>query len=139
MESLQPYGKYLLIGLGTIVLIAVAIWGSIVVIVMRNTKGIPLAINDFFKLIIEDKIDEAYRSTTSNFQSRISKPQFRKLIKNKKFKQFKRTLLSIPKMDTADSSVIDVTLILNSGREIPLKFGVLRQEKQWKVNSLEVL
>ncbi len=139
MELIQPYGRYILIGLGAIALIAAIIWGAIVVIVMRNTKGIPLAINDFFKLIVEDKIEEAYSSTTAEFQSRISKPQFRKLIKNKKFKQFKRTLLSIPKMDTANTSIIDVTLILNSGREIPLKFGVFRQDKQWKVDFLEVL
>lgn len=139
MELLQPYGKYVLIGLGAIAVITILVWVSVVVIVMRNTKGIPLVINDFFKLIIENKIDEAYQSTTNNFQSRMSKPQFRKLIKNKKFKQFKRTLLEIPKMNTADSSTIDVTLILNSGREIPLHFGVIRQNKQWKVDTLEVI
>ncbi len=139
MELLQPYGKYVLIGLGAIAVIAIFIWVSVVVIVMRNTKGIPLVINDFFKLIIEGKIDEAYRSTTDNFQSRMSKPQFRKLIKNKKFKQFKRTSLGIPKMDTGDSSTIDATLILNSGREIPLKFNVVRQNKQWKIDILEII
>lgn len=139
MELLQPYGKYVLIGLGAIAIIAIFIWVSVVAIVMRNTKGIPLVINDFFKLIIEGKIDEAYRSTTDNFQSRMSKPQFRKLIKNKKFKQFKRTSLGIPKMDTGDSSTIDATLILNSGREIPLKFNVVRQNKQWKIDILEII
>ncbi len=139
MELLQPYGKYVLIGLGAIAAIAILVWVSVVVIVMRNTKGIPLVINDFFKLIIEDKIDKAYQSTTGNFQSRMSKPQFRKLIKNKKIKQFKRTLLEIPKMNNADSSTIDITLILNSGREIPLKFGVVRQNKQWTIDTLEVI
>ena len=139
MELLQPYGKYVLIGLGAIAAIAILVWVSVVVIVMRNTKGIPLVISDFFKLIIEDKIDKAYQSTTGNFQSRMSKPQFRKLIKNKKIKQFKRTLLEIPKMNNADSSTIDITLILNSGREIPLKFGVVRQNKQWTIDTLEVI
>ena len=87
MELLQPYGKYILIGLAALAGIAVLIWISIVVIVMRNTKGIPMVINKFFESIVEDKIDELYNSTTDNFRSRISKPQFRKLIKNKKFKQ----------------------------------------------------
>ena len=139
MELLQPYGKYVLIGLGVIAVLAILAWISVVVIVMRNTKGIPLVINDFFKLIIEDKIDEAYQSTTDNFQSRISKPQLRKLIKNKKFKQFKRVSLGIPKMDTGNTSTIDATLILNSGREIPLKFNVARQNKEWKIDLLEII
>ena len=139
MELIQPYGKYVLIALGAIAIIAIIFWVSVVVIVMRNTKGIPLVVNDFFKLIIEDKIDEAYSTTTENFQSRISKPQFRKIVKNNKFKQFKRTRLDIPKMNTANSSTIDVTLILNSGREIPLRFDVVRQNKQWIVDTLEII
>lgn len=138
MELLQPYGKYILIGLGAIVGIAILLWVSVVVIVMRNTKGIPLVINNFFKLIIENKIDEAYHSTTDNFQSIISKPQFRKLIKNYKFKQYQRTLLGVPKMETGNSSTIDVTLILKSSREIPLKFNVARQNKEWTIDFLEI-
>lgn len=139
MEFLQSYGKYILIALVAIAGIALLVWVSIVVIVMRNTQGIPAVISDFFKLIIEDKINEAYGSTTDNFQSKISKPQFRKLIKNKKFKQYKRTLLAIPQMSEAgNSSTIDVTLILESGREIPLKFQIIRQNKQWKIDFLEV-
>lgn len=139
MELLQPYGKYILIGLAAIAVIAILIWISIVVIVMRNTQGIPMVISKFFELIIEDKIDELYNSTTDNFRRRISKPKLRKLIKNKKFKQYKRTLLAIPQMNEAgNNSTIDVTLILNSGREIPLQFNVVRQNKEWKIDFLEI-
>lgn len=138
MEFIQPYGKYILIGIATIAGIAILLWLLIVVIVMRNTQGIPLVISDFFKLITENKIDEVYRSTTDNFQQRISKPQFVKLIKKYKFKQFKRTLLAIPKMDTGDRSTIDVTLILESGREIPLQFVVARENKKWKIDLLKI-
>jgi len=138
MELLQPYGKYILVGTIAIAAIAILVWISIVVIVMRNTKGIPLAINDFFQLIIENKTDQAYRSTTDNFRSRISKPQFIKLIKNYKFKQYQRTSLGVPKMETGDSSTIDAVLILKSGREIPLQFNVVRQNKEWKIDILEV-
>ena len=96
MELLQPYGKYILIGLVAITLsrslriagIALVVWISIVAIVMRNTQGIPSAINDFFRLISEDNLKEAYNFTTDNFQNRISQPQFKKLVKNYKFKQY---------------------------------------------------
>lgn len=139
MELLQPYGKYILIGLASIAGIAVLIWVSVVVIVMRNTKGIPLVINHFFELIAEDKIDEAYLSAADNFRSRISKPQFRKLIKNNKFKQYQRTSLGMPEMETGNNSKIDATLILKSGREIPLKISVVRQNRAWKIDFLEIV
>ena len=140
MELLQPYGKYILIALAAIAGIAVLIWISIVAIVMRNTRGIPIVINNFFESIAENKIDELYSSTTDNFRSRISKPQLRKLIKNKKFKQYQRISLGIPQMSQAgNSSIMDATLILNSGREIPLKFNVVRQNKEWKVDLLEIV
>lgn len=58
MEFIQPYGKYILIGIATIGGIVILLWVLIVVIVMKSTKGIPLVISDFFKLIIENKIDE---------------------------------------------------------------------------------
>ncbi len=138
MELIQPYNKYILIGVATIIGVGIILWLSVVVVVMRNTKGIPIAISDFFQLILENKIDAAYRSTTDNFQSRISKPQFVKIIKKNKFKQYQRTLFGMPKMETGNNSILDVTLILKSGREIPLQFRVCRENKKWKIDSLEI-
>ena len=36
-------------------------------------------------------------------------------------------------------STIDVTLILKSGREIPLKFNVARLNKEWQIDFLETV
>ena len=138
MDFFQPYGKYIAIGLAAIIAIAIVLWIGTAVIVMRNTKGIPLAINDFFKLIIENKIDEAYDSTTDNFQTRISKPQLNKLIKNYKFKQYQQTRFDMPQMQTANQSTLNATLILKSGREIPLQFALLRLNKEWKIDALRI-
>ena len=136
--ELQPYSKYIFIGLGGLVVLAVIFWLGTVIIVMRNTKGIPLAINDFFQLIIDNKIDEAYYSTSDNFQSQISKPQLNKLIKNYKFKQYQQTRLDIPQMQSANSSTLEGKLVLKSGREIPLQFSVVRINREWKVNNLKI-
>lgn len=139
MELFQPYGKYIAIGLAIIVAIAIILWIGTVVIVMRNTKGIPQAINDFFNLIIENKIEEAYYSTTDNFQTRISQPQLNKLIKNYKFKQYQQTRLDIPQMRTASNATLNATLILKSGRKIPLQFTLLRLNQEWKIDSLKIV
>ena len=136
--ELQPYGKYIFIGVGGLMVLAVIFWLGTAVIVMRNTKGIPLAINDFFSLIIDNKIDEAYYSTSDNFRSRISKPQWNKLIKTYKLKQHKQTRFDIPQMQSANNSTIQGKLVLKSGREIPLQFSLVRINKQWKVNDLKI-
>ena len=136
--ELQPYGKYILFGFGGLVVLAAIFWLGTAVIVLRNTRGIPLAINDFFNLIIDNKIDEAYYSTSDNFRSRISKPQLNKLIKTYKFKQHKQTRLDIPQMQSANNSTIQGKLVLTSGREIPLQFSLVRINKEWKVNDLKI-
>ena len=136
--ELQPYSKYILFGVGGLVVLAVIFWLGTAVIVLRNTRGIPLAINDFFNLIIDNKIDEAYYSTSDNFRSRISKPQLNKLIKTYKFKQHKQTRLDIPQMQSANNSTIQGKLVLTSGREIPLQFSLVRINKEWKVNDLKI-
>ena len=138
MELVQPYSRYIFIGISGLVVLAVIFWLGTVIIVMRNTKGIPLAINDFFKLIIENKIDEAYYSTSDNFRSRISKPQLNKLIKTYKFKQYQQTRLDIPQMQSANNSTLQGKLVLKSGREIPLQFSLVRINKEWKVDGLKI-
>ncbi|MEL6929989.1 MAG: hypothetical protein AAFO95_15305 [Cyanobacteria bacterium J06600_6] len=136
MEVLQPYSKYITIAVVAIIAIAVILWLGTAIIVMRNTKGIPLEINNFFDLITENKIDEAYNSTSDNFRSRISKPQLQKLIKTYKFKQYYKTRLDIPQMQTANDSTLKATLILKSGREIPMQFTLARINREWKVDNL---
>jgi len=138
MELLQPYSKYIWIGVIAIVAIAVILWLATAVIVMRNTKGIPLEINNFFDLVTENKIDEAYSSTSDRFRSQISKPQLNKLIKTYKFKQYYKTRLDMPQMQTANDSTLTATLILKSGREIPMQFALVRIDRQWKIDSLEI-
>jgi hypothetical protein len=74
--------------------------------------------------------------TTERFRAKTSKQQFIKFIKTNKLKQYKRTVLSIP-TDEGDSYVLDINLILNSGREIPMKIGLVKQGKDWKIDQLE--
>ena len=136
MELIQPYSKYIWIGVVVIIAIAIIFWLAAAVIVLRNTKGIPLEINNFFDLITKNKIDEAYSSTTDNFRSQISKPQLNKLIKTYKFKQYYKTRLDIPQMQTANNSTLKATLILKSGREIPMRFTLVRINREWKIDGL---
>ena len=139
LELWHLYGKYILIGVAIIVGLVILSWLLLVFSVMTTTQGVPKAISNFFKLIIEEKTERAYQLTTKNFQSKTSKKQFLKFIKKNKFSQYKRTLLAIPIVE-GDRADLDVTLILYSGKEIPLKISLLRQDKDkdWQIDLLEV-
>ncbi len=85
LELWHLYGKYILIGVAIIVGLVILSWLLLVFSVMTTTQGIPKAITNFFKLIIEEKTERAYQLTTKNFQSKTSKKQFLKFIKKNKF------------------------------------------------------
>lgn len=138
IETFQPYLTYIGIGIAVIIGIVLLLWLVLAVSVLFTTQGIPQAISNFFLLIIDGEIDQAYQLTTANFQAKTSKQQFIKFIKTNKFKDYKRTILGIPTDDeNSQSQLIDITLILNSGQEIPLKIGLVKQEKDWKIDQLE--
>ncbi len=145
MNSLPPYLSYIGIGIAGILSLIVIIWIIIAARVFLLTQGLPKVITAFFALIVEDKIDEAYQSTTDDFKAKVSKKKFIKLIKNHKFKQFKRTTMTMPKVEgdsptetLRDRETIGVNLILSSGREIPLEMAFAKEGKVWKVDDLKL-
>ncbi|MGB3693975.1 MAG: hypothetical protein WA865_04855 [Spirulinaceae cyanobacterium] len=136
MNSLPPYVSYLGIGVAAILGLIVIIWAILAARVFMLTKGLPKVITAFFALIVEGEIDEAYQSTTNDFRAKIPKKKFIKLIKNNKFKQFKRTTMAMPKVE-GEREIIDVTLILNSGREILLEMAFAKKGKVWRIDDLK--
>ncbi|MCL1473905.1 hypothetical protein [Argonema antarcticum] len=136
MESYQPFLTYLGIGTATIVVIVAIIWAFLAFRIFSLTKGLPQAITEFFTLISEEKIDQAYQLTTENFRTKTSKQQLIKFIKNNKIKQYKRSTMSIPKVED-NRHLLDIKLITSTGREIPLKMAFVRQAKEWRIDQLE--
>jgi hypothetical protein len=135
MESYQPFLTYLGIGSAAIVGIVAIIWAFLAFRVFTLTKGLPKAITEFFTLIAEDKIDAAYQLTTEKFREQTSKQQLIKFIKNNKINQFKRSTMSIPTVKEG-SHFVDVKVITNIGREIPLEMAFIRQDQEWKIHQL---
>lgn len=136
MESSQPILTYLGIGSAAIVGIVIIIWAFLAFRVFTLTKGLPKVITEFFTLIAENKIDEAYQKTTEKFRDRTSKQQFIKFIKTHKLNQYKRSTMSIPTVKEG-SHFVDVKVITNIGREIPLEMAFIQQAKEWKIQQLE--
>jgi len=136
MESFQPVLSYLGIGIAVVVGIVLVIWLFLFVRIFFGTKGLPQAIGNFFNLIAEGEIDEAYQLTTEHFRAQTTKKQFLKFIKTNKIKQFQRTKMAMPIIKN-ENCTMEVMLITKSGIEIPLKMGLIKKGKDWQVDVLE--
>ncbi len=136
METLQPFFTYIAIGLGVILGIILISWLTFAIYFFRRTQGITNYITDFFSKIIEDEFNQAYAMTTTSFQQQNSLQKFRKFIKTNQLKQYKRTSFAMPKIE-GDQYSTEITVILNSGKEIPLKISLIQENKKWKIDLLQ--
>ena len=137
IESLQPYLKYFgigILGIGGIVLI---LWLGFAIKIMRSTKGLPDAINNFFLYMAENKISKSYQMTTANYRKKVNRKTFNKFIKVNKFRTYKKTVLGIPNHNTeTNNQEISVTIVLESGKEIASTMKLIKKEKEWFVEDL---
>ena len=136
METFHAFLPYLGIGLAGILGLLLLVWLVFSVRIMLKTKGIPQAIDRFFTLIAEGKIPGAYQLTADDFKAKISKQQFTKFIKKYKFHKYKRTTMSIPKLE-GNLYYLDVEVILQNNQEIPVTIALIKNNKDWQVAELK--
>jgi hypothetical protein len=136
MEKFQPYLSYLGIGLGSLVGILIVVWAIVAVTILLKTKGLPQAIGEFLTLISNGNITGAYQLTTENFKATTSKKELTKFVKTHKLNKYTRTTMSIPTVE-GDRHCLDVTVITDTGKEIPLMMEFVKQEKTWKVEKMK--
>ena len=135
METLQPYLSYLGIGAAIVGAVAILLWIGFAAMLSTATEGIPELIGKFFNYLAMDDLETAYSLTSARFQQSISQSQMRKLVRSHQIDKHKRVLLpvSIPE---GDAYAFDITLILRSGREIPISLELVRQGENWMIDAL---
>ncbi len=136
MERFQPYLSYLGIGLASILGLLIVVWIVVAVNILLKTKGLPQAIAQFFTLIVDGNITGAYQLTTDNFQAKTSKKEFTKFIKTHKLHKYTRTTMSIPTVE-GDRHSLDVTVITETGQEIPVKMDLIKSDNIWIIDHLK--
>ena len=135
MEALQPYFSYLGIGAAVAGGIALLLWIIFATSLSVTTEGIPQILGEFLVLAATGDFEEAYSRTTVRFQKSVSKQQLRKLLRVHQIQQYKR--LSLPlSIPDGDVHTLDATVILTSGQEIPIHFGLVKQGKSWAIDTL---
>jgi hypothetical protein len=135
METLQPYLSYLGIGVAIVGGIGLLLWIGFAAMLSAATEGIPKLLGKFFHYLAMGDLETAYSLTSARFQQSISPSQLQKLVRKHQIDKHKRLLLpvSIPE---GDAHAFDITLILTSGREIPILIELVRQGENWTIDAL---
>jgi hypothetical protein len=135
METLQPYLSYLGIGVATVGGIGLLLWIGFAAMLSAATEGIPKLLGKFFHYLAMGDLETAYSLTSARFQQSISPSQLQKLVRKHQIDKHKRLLLpvSIPE---GDAHAFDITLVLISGREIPILIELVRQGENWTIDAL---
>jgi hypothetical protein len=135
METLQPYLSYLGIGVAIVGGIGLLLWIGFAAMLSAATEGIPKLLGKFFHYLAMGDLETAYSLTSARFQQSISPSQLQKLVRKHQIDKHKRLLLpvSIPE---GDAHAFDITLVLISGREIPILIELVRQGENWTIDAL---
>ena len=135
METLQPYLSYLGIGAAIVGAIALLLWMGFAAMLSAATEGIPKLLGKFFNYLAMGDVETAYSLTSTRFQQSISPSQLQKLVRKHQIDKHKRMLLPVS-LPEGDAHTFDVTLVLTSGREIPISLELVRQGENWTIDAL---
>ena len=135
METLQPYLSYLGIGAAIVGAIALLLWMGFAAMLSAATEGIPKLLGKFFNYLAMGDVETAYSLTSTRFQQSISPSQLQKLVRKHQIDKHKRMLLPVS-LPEGDAHAFDVTLVLTSGREIPISLELVRQGENWTIDAL---
>ena len=136
MEAIQPYLIYIEIGVGIAGGSVVLAWAFFAFRFFLGTRKLTAVLTDFFELVVDGEIDRAYEMTSPKFQSRTPKAKFKKFIKSNKLDKYKRVSMPVPDR-SRDKNTLDVSVVLASGREVPLKADIIKKGNDWKIDVLE--
>jgi hypothetical protein len=125
METLQPYLSYLGIGAAIVGVISLLLWIGFAAMLSAATEGIPKLLGKFFNYLAMGDMETAYSLTSTRFQQSISQPQLQKLVRKHQIDKHKRLLLPVS-LPGGDVNAFDITLVLISGREIPIEIELVK-------------
>lgn len=137
LAELQPYLRYVGIGLGAIVGIVVLIWVTASLYFFWKTRGLKRFVDQFWGAIAINDIKSAYALTTDNFKAQTPVTELRKFVKRHKLNLNKTVEMPIPELDGATSYRLDTTVELENEDEIAISMRVQRLAHQtWALDAI---
>lgn len=124
--------KKLLIGIG----VAAGLLALVVLIAFTATSGLPAAADDFFGLIRDGKIDEAYRATAAEFRASTSEETFAAFLATTAIGDYEDASWSSRSIENRLGK-LSGTIGIKGGGRIPLDLTLVKEEGAWKLLSLQ--
>ncbi|MBE9039229.1 hypothetical protein IQ235_00265 [Oscillatoriales cyanobacterium LEGE 11467] len=136
MDAIQPYLIYIETGVGIAVGSVILAWVFFSLRFFLGTRKLTAVLTNFFELVVAGEIDRAYEMTSPKFKTRTPKAKFKKFLKSNKLDKYKRITMPVPDRNR-DTKTLDVSVVLSSGREVPLKADIIKKGNGWEIDILE--
>jgi hypothetical protein len=121
-----------LIGL-VIVLVVI---GAILVVVFTLTKGLPRSADEFFTLIRDGKVKDAYLSASREFQASASEADFEAFLKNSAIADFASATWSSRSIAN-NIGELEGSIKTRDGGVVPIKIKLVKEDGRWKIHAIE--
>ena len=124
--------KKFLIGL-VIVLVVI---GAILVVALSLTKGLPRSADEFFTLIRDGKVKDAYLSASREFQASASEADFEAFLKNSSIGDYESATWSSRSI-TNNIGELEGSIKTRDGGVVPIKIKLVKEDGRWKIHAIE--
>lgn len=107
----------------------------IVLIALQATKGLAKSANEFFTLIKEGKVDQAYNLTAKEFQASTSLEVFTQFLEMTTLKDFSKARWTTRSINNNLGKLIG-SIHTREGGTVPVEIDLVKEEGKWKIISL---
>lgn len=117
------------------ILIVLVVIVAIVLVVMQATKGISRAADQFFALLKDGQVEEAYASTAKEFQAATSLDEFQAFLKSTAIGNFDRASWSSRSISN-NTGKLEGSIHTKDGGVVPVELALVKEGGTWKILSL---
>jgi len=123
--------KKFLIGIS----VAVVVILLLILLIFGLTKGIVKSADQFFSLVKEGSIEEAYLSTAKEFQAATSEDELRDFLENSTLDEFESASWSSRSI-SGNTGKLEGSINTEAGGIIPVEIELVKEGGSWKILAL---
>lgn len=110
--------------------------GGLIWFILRVTRPLKLAGDEFFGLIMQNSIPQAYSMTSQQFQMHTTEDQFRTFLKDNALVYFESVLWRGRRILNINSAFLKGFITTFEKKKIPVRLDFIRESDQWKILNI---
>lgn len=107
------------------------------VLVLWLTSGMTEATDEFFSLLKQDKVEEAYEMTSEEFQASTSQEEFKSFLSKTSLGEFQSADWNSRQRGSGGEGTLEGTVHTTSGGNIPITVKLIKENEEWKILNLQ--